>query len=60
MFINKYVVTNIIFMSHRVVVWVILYLLEHAGKDFQSEIFLVTLRCTPLSRQLLNRDYHGN
>ncbi len=29
-------------MGHRVVVWVILYLLEHTGKDFQSEILLVT------------------
>ncbi len=28
--------------GHRVVVWVILYLLEHTGKDFQSEILLVT------------------
>ncbi len=30
------------FLGHRVVVWVILYLLEHTGKDFQSEILLVT------------------
>ncbi|GEM_PF-2558810 len=29
-------------VGHRVVVWVILYLLEHTGKDFQSEILLVT------------------
>jgi len=29
-------------MGHRVVVWVLLYLLEHTGKDFQSEILLVT------------------
>ncbi|GEM_PF-3650427 len=29
-------------LGHRVVVWVILYLLEHTGKDFQSEILLVT------------------
>ena len=26
----------------RVVVWVILYLSEHTGEDFQSEVFLVT------------------
>jgi len=31
-----------ILKGHRVVVWVILYLLEHTGKDFQSEILLVT------------------
>ncbi|MEB2308491.1 MAG: hypothetical protein OZ917_04225 [Candidatus Brocadiaceae bacterium] len=31
-----------IIMGHRVVVWVILYFLEHTGKDFQSEILLVT------------------
>ena len=29
-------------LGHRVVVWVLLYLLEHTGKDFQSEILLVT------------------
>ena len=28
-------------MGHRVGVWVILYLFEHTGEDFQSEIFLV-------------------
>jgi len=27
--------------GHRVVVWVILSLFEHTGKDFQSEILLV-------------------
>jgi flavin-dependent dehydrogenase len=27
--------------GHRVGVWVILYLFEHTGEDFQSEIFLV-------------------
>ena len=26
----------------RVVVWGILYLFEHTGEDFQSEVFLVT------------------
>lgn len=26
----------------RVAVWVILYLFEHTGEDFQSEVFLVT------------------
>jgi len=26
----------------RVLVWVNLYLLEHTGKDFQSQIFLVS------------------
>jgi len=30
-----------IYMGHRVGVWVILYLFEHTGEDFQSEIFLV-------------------
>jgi len=30
-----------IIMGHRVGVWVILYLFEHTGEDFQSEIFLV-------------------
>jgi len=28
-------------LGHRVGVWVILYLFEHTGEDFQSEIFLV-------------------
>jgi PAS domain S-box-containing protein len=28
-------------VGHRVGVWVILYLFEHTGEDFQSEIFLV-------------------
>jgi hypothetical protein len=26
----------------RVLVWVILYLFEHAGKDFQSQVLFVT------------------
>ncbi|OOP54899.1 MAG: hypothetical protein AYP45_17885 [Candidatus Brocadia carolinensis] len=33
---------GLLFRGHRVVVWVILYFLEHTGKDFQSEILLVT------------------
>ncbi|TWU52969.1 hypothetical protein B188_09320 [Candidatus Brocadiaceae bacterium B188] len=33
---------RIVFLGHRVVVWVLLYFLEHTGKDFQSEILLVT------------------
>ena len=32
---------NYFYLGLRVNVWVILYLLEHTGKDFQSEIFLV-------------------
>ena len=28
------------FRGHRVIVWVILYLFEHTGKDFQPEILL--------------------
>ena len=32
---------DIIVMSLRVIVWVLLYLFEHTSKDFQSEILLV-------------------
>ena len=37
----------ILFLGLRVIVWVILYLLEHTGEDFQSEILLVAQTVSP-------------
>lgn len=33
---------SLIFLALRVLVWVILYLFKHTGKDFQTEIILVS------------------
>jgi hypothetical protein len=41
---NKFILMRISLkeVGLRVVVWIILYLFEHTGEDFQSEVLLVT------------------
>jgi len=34
-------------MAHRERVWVILYFLKHTGKDFESQIFLISATVSP-------------
>jgi len=45
--LNAYRQEYIDLLALRVIVWVISYLLKHTGKDFESQIFLISETVSP-------------